>query len=271
MKTRIITALIALPLLAVCLFVLPQIVTAFVAAVACAVACWELLHNTGLIKHLRPCLYSAAAAFLMPLWCYYGRPILWANVAVLVLFCLLFMEVMVSGMRLRVEKIALCVMGGLVIPYMLSSVVRILAGEYGRWYVAVPFVIAFVSDSGAYFFGKYLGRHKMTPKMSPHKTWEGLAGGVLLSVAVMLVFMRLFDAFVGFRESYLVAGIYGLSGALLGAFGDLCFSVIKRQTGIKDFGNLLPGHGGILDRFDSFVTISIFIEIMMTILPLGIQ
>lgn len=270
MKTRIITAVVALPLLAVCLFLLPEIVITLVLCAACAVSAWELLHNTHLVKNLRACLYSAATAFAVPLWCYFGMPVVWADLGVLILFCLLFMEIMLSGMRIRFEKAALCMAGAFLIPYMLSGVVRILGGEYGRWNVAVPFVIAFASDSGAFFAGKFIGRHKMAPVMSPHKTWEGLFGGIAASILGMVLFTVLLDAFTTLRVSYLLAVIYGVLGALIGAFGDLCFSVIKRQTGIKDYGTILPGHGGILDRFDSFLAICLLVEFLLQVLPLGI-
>lgn len=270
MKTRILTACIGLPLLVISLLFLPVWVNAVVIALACGFSAWEFLHNTGLVKHLRLCLYSCAVACAVPIWCWLGMPAYLASLGILILFSLLFMESMLSGMRIRSEKIALCLLGALIIPYIYSGVVRILATEYGRWYVTVPFLIAFAADSGGFFVGKYFGSHKMAPRISPNKTWEGLLGGIIASVITMFVFTLIFKQGTQLRVSYVVALLYGFIGGLTAAFGDLCFSVIKRQTGIKDYGTILPGHGGILDRFDSFVTVCLMVEVLMALLPLGI-
>jgi phosphatidate cytidylyltransferase len=87
----------------------------------------------------------------------------------------------------------------------------------------------------------------------------------------MLLYTLVMDLFVPCYVNYLYALIYGLLGSLAGVFGDLCFSAVKRQTGIKDYGNLIPGHGGALDRFDSMVTVAPLMEVMLTFIPLVVK
>jgi phosphatidate cytidylyltransferase len=183
----------------------------------------------------------------------------------------LFAEVMLSGMKLPFEKIAVCIVSGLLIPYLLTAIVRIHGGEYGRFFILIPFVMAFLSDAGAYFIGCAYGKHKLAPNISPKKSIEGLFGGVLGGIAGMLLYCVVLQVFFSFKPNYLYAVIYGLLGSLVAVFGDLCFSVIKRQTGIKDYGNLIPGHGGALDRFDSMILVAPLAEILLSVLPLAVK
>jgi phosphatidate cytidylyltransferase len=189
----------------------------------------------------------------------------------MILWGLLFMEVMRSGMKLPFEKVSACFVGGILLPLLLGSLVRIHALEQGRALVLVPFAVAFLSDSGAYFVGLKFGKHKLAPTISPKKTVEGMLGGILGAVVGLGIFCLVLQLFFGFTINYLYVLVYGLVGSLGGVFGDLCFSAIKRQTGIKDYGNLIPGHGGILDRFDSMIVIGPLVEALLLLLPLAVK
>ncbi len=109
------------------------------------------------------------------------------------------------------------------------------------------FVLIWSSDSFAYFTGKFLGKHKMAPKISPKKTWEGFAGGVFFTI-ILGYFIELY--YPDLRGNYIIVG---LLVSVFGPFGDLVESQLKRTFGVKDSGNVIPGHGGILDRLDSFI------------------
>ena len=111
-----------------------------------------------------------------------------------------------------------------------------------------------------------LGKHKLAPVVSPNKTIEGVIGGLVASMVIMILYTLVLQI-ADFRVSYGLAILYGLLGGVVGVFGDLCFSVIKRQTGIKDYGNLIPGHGGALDRFDSMVTVAPLMEVLLLWIP----
>ena len=113
-------------------------------------------------------------------------------------------------------------------------------------FVWMVMITAFVTDTCAYFSGVFFGKHKMTPVISPKKTWEGAVGGVIGTIIVSGIF-----GFVFMRPLLVDCMVIGLLGAVISMFGDLTASIFKRKMGIKDYGSLIPGHGGILDRFDS--------------------
>ena len=151
---------------------------------------------------------------------------------------------------------------------MFSALVRILDNNQGRLFLFIPFVAAFCSDSGAYFVGIAWGKHKLAPVISPNKSVEGMFGGIVFSALGMVLYTLIISSVTNLQANYLYAIIYGVMGALAGVFGDLCFSAIKRQTGIKDYGCVIPGHGGILDRFDSVVTVAPLMELLLLLLPI---
>ena len=259
------------PLLILLLMVAPKWLAAVLFGVMMAIAAYELLYRTRLVHHSRLVLYSAMMAFAVVLWSYFGAMQAYLLLGLLVFVMLLFMEMMMDHVKVHLESLGLCLVGGFLIPYLLSALIRILAMRYGRYVILIPFVVAFLSDSGAYFVGLKFGKHKLSPVVSPNKTIEGAIGGVVTAMASMVIYALVLDLLpVGIQVNYALAVLYGLFGSLAGIFGDLCFSVIKRQTGIKDYGDLFPGHGGILDRFDSLVTVAPLMEALLLIAPMVI-
>lgn len=122
--------------------------------------------------------------------------------------------------------------------------------KFGIYTVLLPFIIAWFTDTGAYFTGYFLGKHKLCPKMSPKKTVEGAVGGIALAVIGLVLFGYFYGENV--TSLYLVkCGAVGLLGSVISQVGDLAASCIKRDFDKKDYGSLLPGHGGLMDRFDS--------------------
>lgn len=119
------------------------------------------------------------------------------------------------------------------------------------WY---PFILAFVTDTFAYFSGKAFGKHKLIPDVSPNKTKEGSIGGIVGTTVVSIVFAVVFDPSIT-----VFAGVIGFFGSMFSQYGDLLASKIKRTVGIKDYGNIMPGHGGVMDRFDSIMVTSPFV------------
>ena len=267
MKLRLIAAAALVPVLLVVLFVAPKVLTAVVVGILCAIAAYELLCGTGLVKHARLVAYTMIYAFLVPIWVHFGMNHYSCMVGILLFACLLFMEIILSGAKLRFDRIAVCLVAGLIIPYMLSSLVRIMDSIMGRYLILIPFILAFMSDTGAYFIGCRWGKHKLAPVISPNKSVEGMVGGLATVILSMLVYCLVIS--VGFRleVNYFYGILYGLVGGLAGVFGDLCFSAVKRQTGIKDYGKLIPGHGGALDRFDSMVVVAPIAEILLIAIP----
>lgn len=133
----------------------------------------------------------------------------------------------------------------------------------GLFLLAMVIAIPAVTDIGAYGFGSKLGKHKLAPVISPGKTWEGSVGGTVCAVVLLLMVARILEGkgLVGISTGYLV--LYLLAASCISQFGDLAFSAVKRIQRIKDYGTVLPGHGGILDRFDSLVFVIPFTVVIM--------
>ena len=270
MKTRIISAGIGIPILLLLLLVAPEIATTIVYGLLLAVGTYEFLYRTGLVRRVRLLIYCALAAFMLSVWSYYGAISSFLMLGLIAFFMLLFSEIMMDHVKVSVEEIGLCVLGGFLVPYLLCALIRILMSNNGRYFILVPFTVAFLSDAGAYFTGLRFGRHKLAPVVSPKKTVEGVLGGLVFALAGMLIYGIILQLIFKFRVNYGAAVLYGLIGSAVGTMGDLCFSVVKRKTGIKDYGNLIPGHGGFLDRFDSLVLVAPLIESLLLILPLAV-
>ena len=271
MKKRILAAVVLVPILLLILYVAPKWVTAAVVGLISGLAAFELLYGTGLVRHIRLVAYAVLAAVLVPLWCYFGMNPIWGRAGLLLFVLLMFMEMMLSGLRLKFAKVSICFVAGIVLPYLLASIVRIMAWETGRYLILIPFVVAFLSDTGAYFIGCRFGKHKLAPEISPNKSVEGVLGGMLFAVLGMLLYCLILSLAFKCKVSYGYALVYGIIGSVAGVFGDLCFSVIKRQTGIKDYGNLIPGHGGALDRFDSMHVVAPLVELLLMVLPVVVK
>lgn len=270
MLVRIISATVLIPVLIVFLVWLPKVCTAILFGVICAIGAYELLKGTGLVKQVRLIIYSMFSAFALSLVSFYGSSYPWFLGCLFVFVALLFAELLISKAKLPVRNLAVCLVGGFVIPMLLCAVVRIFASDNGRMLVYAPFIAAFASDTGAYFVGKFLGKHKLAPVISPKKTVEGFLGGLGSAVIVMLIYCLVLQFACSLRVNYFYALIYGLLGSAAGVFGDLSFSAIKRQVGIKDYGKLIPGHGGILDRFDSVIIVAPLLELLMVLIPMAV-
>ncbi len=268
MKTRIVAALVLIPVLVTALLWVPVWCVTLILGLMAAVASYELLHNTGIVKQVRLNIYSAGMAFLVCVWSYHGCSYAPMLLGLLIFHILIFAEVMISDLKLQIKDAFVCMLAGVVLPFFLSALIRILILGSGRYYVWIPFIMAFMSDTGAYFAGVFLGKHKLCPTISPKKTVEGLIGGIVAAMMGMVIYGLILQ--LGFHKpvNYGILLIYGLAGSLAGVFGDLSLSVVKRQTGIKDYGNLIPGHGGILDRFDSVLITAPLTEALLLILPL---
>ena len=267
MKTRILAAAVLIPALFLVVLVLPKELAAVLMGILQAVAAYELLYRTKLVTKPKLVIYCALMAFAIAVWSFYEAVHAYFVLMMLVFFLLMFSEMMRDHIKMRFETLSMCFVGGLVVPYLMSSVVRILSSNTGRYVILIPFVIACCCDAGAYFIGIRFGKHKLAPVVSPNKTIEGALGGMAAGILAMLLYTFILDVPLRFDVSYGAAILYGILGCLVGELGDLCFSVIKRQTGIYDYGNMIPGHGGVLDRFDSILAVAPLVEAMLLIMP----
>lgn len=140
----------------------------------------------------------------------------------------------------------------------------VIRENFGVYAVILPFVIAWLTDTGAYFIGYFFGKHKLVPKMSPKKTIEGAIGGMVFAVISTVVFGALYSGDGATAVYFVKCGIVGAVGSVISQIGDLAASCIKRDFGKKDYGAILPGHGGLMDRFDSVLFAAPFALLALT-------
>jgi phosphatidate cytidylyltransferase len=154
--------------------------------------------------------------------------------------------------KMPITNWALSIAGGLYLGWLPAHMIRLRALPGGLAWTIMALLVTWAGDSAAYFVGNTIGRHKLWPRLSPRKTWEGLAGGIvgsLLAGALVGYLAMRWMGVVGLGPGLLV----GLLGAVVGPFGDLAISMMKRQVNVKDSSQLIPGHGGVLDRSDSLL------------------
>lgn len=269
LKTRVLTSLICAPVLIIILLGPPLLVTLTVIAASVA-GLYEYYKAVGLLEHKPLCAMGFLAACIIPP----GLMLSVSEVLILVYVYVvaLFLIMLILNKRISINSVAMLVLGIIYIPYFLSYVVHIRSMEFGRFFIWFVFIGAFSTDTCAYFAGRFFGKHKLSPNISPKKTIEGAIGGVLGAGLVFVLFgviaNNLFAGFLdGKHFSLSVLFVFGIISAVISEVGDLVASSIKRCYDIKDFGNILPGHGGILDRCDSIILVAPTVFLFLSNIP----
>ena len=258
MKTRIISGVVAAALVAGLLYLNSffDITVVIALAVLSALAAYEMLSNTGCMKNkaavIVAMIYSAAVQFAY-------RGILADAALLTVLYVLSVVGFTVFDHKnFGDRQITMALCWPVLMSYAFASLERLInvTDSTGLFYFIMLLVFACGSDIFAYFVGSAVGKHKLAPEISPKKTVEGAIGGllgaVLLTVAAVFIFEAILDVDIKLWLLVAVAPVFGIIGML----GDLVASAIKRNYGIKDYGNIMPGHGGVLDRLDSVLLVA---------------
>lgn len=190
-------------------------------------------------------------------------PLSWEHGIWLVMLLFLFVTVF-SRNRIPIGQVSLLFLASIYIGtgFMYIAESRSTPDGHGLFWTFLLLASIWASDAGAYFVGRKLGRTKLWPAISPNKTVEGAIGGVIIAVITAMIFALLSDGLLPFGNALLI----GIACAVIGQLGDLVQSAYKRVYGIKDSGSLLPGHGGILDRCDSWIVVFPFVHIL-SLLP----
>jgi phosphatidate cytidylyltransferase len=253
LKQRVITALIAAPLVVAALFLLPALPFAIAFAVLTGLGAQEWVRLAGVERAAPQAAYLALFAALLA-W-------LWLEPAVrepmLIACCALWMLAALAVVRYPrsaplLPRPLLLILGLPMLGGAWLALITVREAREGPWLVIWLFLLVWGADIGAYFAGRRFGRHKLALAVSPGKTWEGAVGGLALAWLACALLLRLppLDA-LEWRLSTASVAIVALCA--ISIIGDLWESVLKRMRGVKDSGRIFPGHGGVLDRIDSLI------------------
>ncbi len=268
MLQRILVGVFGVPVLILFALVFPPLCMVIMLSILCGLAVYECLYATSEVRHRGLLTISILLAMLVPFWFYFGHSGAMGFTVLFLFFLAMNLMAIASGQTIRFGQMGISLYGAAMVPLMLSSMILIRDADHGRFFVLLPFVSAFSSDVFALVAGMNFGKHKLAPRLSPKKTVEGSVGGILGAGVLCLVYGLIVRQFWGVDANLPALLLYGLIASPVSQIGDLSFSYIKRESGIKDYGDLLPGHGGVLDRFDSVIFCAPFTYIVMGIAPL---
>jgi phosphatidate cytidylyltransferase len=266
MKTRIITGAVALCVFVPVLILSHTVALPILISLCSVLAVYEMSACIGLKRAFPLTIPFYLIAAGLPFLIRYGanhdlfRQV--SLVAALILALYLFAVLTFSHGKYKLADVSVCFFTLFYILAGFNSILflRDFVKPGGQYVYLTVFIGAWVTDTFAYFCGMLFGRggkHKLIPDVSPKKTVEGSIGGTVFCILAMLLFGMIVNSITELHANYLLLTVGGLLAAIVAQVGDLCMSVIKRTYGIKDYGTLFPGHGGILDRFDSVLAVSI--------------
>ncbi|MBQ7398082.1 MAG: phosphatidate cytidylyltransferase [Clostridia bacterium] len=271
MLKRIITAVVAIAIFLPVLYFSETIVFPIVMALLSLIGCFEMLRCTELIKKYAlsvPMLGLSLALPLLPYWYDSATVEHVCLMALIVLALYLFTIMTFSRGKITLANVGSAYLSCfyIIVAFMALSLLRyrVAAGEY---VYLICFIGAWVTDTFAYFSGFLFGKHKLIPDVSPKKTIEGSVGGTLFCVLAMVGYGWIVQLVSGgsVTANYLTLAVSGLFIAVVAQVGDLLMSAVKRTYGIKDYGKLFPGHGGVLDRFDSVLAVALVLIVISSV------
>ena len=275
MIKRILTAVVAIPIVILILWLNNTIVMLAAMTVVSVLAVGEVLLATKYFSNRSIAIVCMAFVAVSPSFLsldilYPFFPLIAAT-----FLLLMFLILLSDHEHVKFEEMSLMAFVSFLVPISLSTIVLMHKNfEHGIFYVVITLLIPWISDAGAYFIGSFFGKHKMAVKISPKKSWEGFFGGFVTAIISSLIVgfgypwvVELFSGSpAGFTVNILLLLFIAVVGTILGVIGDFSASLLKRQCMVKDFGSILPGHGGILDRFDSVLFVAPFCYIVFKII-----
>lgn len=263
MATRLISAGVGLIIMAIVMFA-DKMILSFAISVISAISVYEGLKAYGYLKSKLFIILGILASSVFA-WASYFKCEIALMVAFLIITCYVA-YLLKNHSKFSTKDLFTVLFLTLVIPFSFSTLSYIRNMENGAYYVWLPFISAWLTDSFAYFGGYFFGKNKLCPDISPKKTVEGAVFGVVGAVVGYVVYSYMLKGIWNIDVSTLWFVIISVFTSVISQMGDLFASLMKRENGIKDFGNLMPGHGGALDRFDSILLTSPFIFIFLKLM-----
>ena len=268
MKTRIISAAVAVVIALVVLFLHNTITLEIAVGLLIAGMLFELFKATDCLKYKFTSVICIIFGLGSPFLRFLGK---WWGLAAIGVLMLLFMSFLYQFKSMKIDKFAMALFFTAFVTLSMNSLIFIhsLSSKHGLFYLVLTLCGAWLADSGAYFAGTFFGRHKLCPNISPKKTVEGFVGGTVTNGLIFIVLALGYVEFFaeGIKPDYLLLFIFGMLCSAVGLLGDLSASLIKRQYEIKDYGNIMPGHGGVMDRFDSVLLVAPFMYAALVYFP----
>lgn len=257
MKQRIISGLVAVVLLAGVIaasMLFNNLIFVVAVALLGAIATYEVINNAYAIKSKRVVFSTVIYAFIMP-FVYSGYiPYITAAFVSVLFITLIFAFSISHNEVISGADMIICASVPLFLGYSFYSIGKLFVSGLFYFLLAVSF--AWSCDIFAYFTGVAIGKHHITPVISPKKTWEGCIGGVIGTALITFIMCYVYNNCFGGSANTLFVTLVSPIFAVIGMYGDLTASYIKRVNHIKDYGKIMPGHGGVMDRFDSICLIS---------------
>ena len=273
MKERVISAFVVMGVIGSIVILslfFPICIDIFVALV-CSAAVFEFCKAVKTLKIIPISFPSIAFAVIYPMLVSFG---------VSYIMCYVYMIIMLSVIvfchtKISFKDFAYTFSMTVIITISLTSIVLLKQVDltHSTMFLVMSMATPWLGDAGAYFVGVLAGKHKLCPNISPKKTIEGAVGGVIICIITSCTALLIFELVIyrDMKINYINAALISFIGALLSIIGDLSFSVIKRSYAVKDYGDLIPGHGGILDRFDSVILFAPFLYIISGYLPIIVK
>ncbi len=269
MKTRVITATVMVALM-VPFFVWSNTVAfPILMALLGAIGAYEMQSCIGVKKQylsVIPAVLAGAGLPFLARYCGGGILGYLFLISFGIITYMLILSVF-SGKNFTAESAALSSATTVYISFGFCAMVLLRDLHFGVYVFLLPFVISWITDTFAYFSGMLFGKHKLIPEVSPKKTVEGAVGGTLSSVLLTILYGFIIGSVSDAVPNYIALAIVALAVSVLSQCGDLVMSLVKRKFGIKDYGKLFPGHGGVLDRFDSIIVSASAIYFLVTFVP----
>ncbi len=268
MKTRIISAAAAIVIAVVVLMLHKTVALEIAVALLISGMLFELFRACDCGKYFPTMLICVAYGLVTPFSSYIWKAFPLIQTAFVML---IFATYLKQYKTLKFDKLAIMLVTTILVTASMNSLLTLhdSSNEHGLFLLVLTLCGAWLADSGAYFAGTFFGKHKLCPNISPKKTVEGLIGGTLTNGIIFVGIGAVYGKLIAdVQLDYFLLFLLGMACSIVGLLGDLSASLVKRQYGIKDYGNIMPGHGGVMDRFDSVLFVAPFMAVMLSVFDL---
>lgn len=264
MKQRIISAFFGIIVLVAVMLggnVVFDVAVVFISSMAI----YEVVTAIGLRRNSFMTIFSVLLPVAIMIVSHINREYIFSVVYLFIAFCLITM--LFKHGKYTFNDVAKYIAASVMISLSFIHISFVRAFDNGAVCVFIVFIGSWITDTCAYFTGMAIGKHKLAPKISPKKTIEGSIGGIVGVTVIITAYTLICANIINMNVNICSIIVIGLISGVLSQFGDLCASIIKRENDIKDFGNIMPGHGGVMDRFDSFLFVAPAVYYILELFP----